>query len=345
MIVFASLCLVIAVDLRKKNPDNALTTYILWFISAIFAFCIFRTLGHLGKYIFFFSGNAEIWRVISPFSGSLNTVTFVVIFAVTLFYRDILTIMNRMTHDQEKIKVATRELFKLGKDMDALATSRTKAEIALKLAHEIRNPVMVIGGFVKKLICPKNRDKQDELAKIIFKQLKQLEAIVQEFEKLDTESENVLKVVELNDLVMEVIDLIRDEAADKKVKLNFKPCCKDMPILGEPQLLKLAISYLIHNSLEVCDSRNQIDISITHEEKGVYVTIKDDGPGIPEAIKEHIFKPLHETADGPTGLGLPYVKQIMDEHRGEVMIKSESGQGTVVILQFPTHLGELKNGN
>ncbi|MEA2113871.1 MAG: sensor histidine kinase, partial [Thermodesulfobacteriota bacterium] len=145
MLFLSSLCMRQVVILYKRDREDALNTYLMWLITALFAFCIFRSVGHLVKHLLVFSGHSDIWTWIAPLSGGFNTIAFIVIFAVTLFFRNVLIFMNRMTSDRVKIETTSRELLSLNQDIESVVSDRTRAEMALNLAHEIRNPVMIIG--------------------------------------------------------------------------------------------------------------------------------------------------------------------------------------------------------
>ena len=160
VLVLSLLCLRQSLLLKKVQQDNALVTYILWLTGALFSFGLFRSLGHLVKYILLYGGHDDLWTRLSPVSGSLITVTFIVIFATTLFFRDMLTIMNRMQADRRKIEQTSAQLFQLNQDIESMVSDRTRAELSFQFAHEIRNPITIIGGLLQRLSCEGDHKKE-----------------------------------------------------------------------------------------------------------------------------------------------------------------------------------------
>jgi len=110
MIIMSSLCLGLAREIYHRDPEDAMNAYLLWFCIAIFAFSLSRSLGHIIKHILYFAGLQYWWQRLSPFSGSINTMTFVVIGAITLFFNRMEIIIHRMARDKKKIQKTSSEL-------------------------------------------------------------------------------------------------------------------------------------------------------------------------------------------------------------------------------------------
>ena len=344
MLLFASLCMQQVIILHKRDREDPLNIYLMWLISALFAFCIFRSLGHLVKHLLLFSGHPDIWAQIAPLSGGFITGAFIIIFAVTLFFRNVLIIMNRMTSDRLKIETTSRQLLALNRDIEAVVSDRTKSEMALKLAHEIRNPVMIIGGLLRRLYrtASEGAEQDQGYRQEIKRQINQLESLVARFEDMQSASLGHFQPVELNELLRNAIEVVQPEAENKGIEIGFQPSTTKLPFRGIKQYLKVALLHLLRNSIEACSAGNHIEITTELTRKGALACIRDDGPGIPEYVVQHIFEPFYSTREGATGLGLPYVRQIMQEHRGEIRITSSPGKGTTVELEIPSHLRELQ---
>lgn len=344
MLFLSSLCMRQVMILYKQDREDALNTYLMWLISALFAFCIFRSVGHLVKHLLVFSGHPDIWTWIAPLSGGFNTIAFIVIFAVTLFFRNVLIFMNRMTSDRIKIETTSRQLLSLNQDMEFVVSDRTRAEMALNLAHEIRNPVMIIGGLLRRLYRTASEESEQgqKYQQEIKNQIDQLESLVAGLEDIQSVSQEHFKTVELNELLRDAIEMVQSEADSKGIEMSYQPSTTKLPFKGNQQYLKVALLHLLRNGIEACSAGNYIKISTELSRRGLLVRIRDDGPGIPKQVLEHIFEPFYSTRDGATGLGLPYVSQIIKEHRGEIRITNNQGKGVTVELQIPSHLNELQ---
>jgi len=348
MLVLSTLAMREALKFYLQDRENALATYIFWLISALFSFCLMRPMGHLVKYFLIFSDHGDIWNRISPISGGLITISFVVIFASTLFFSNMLKIMNRMVRDRHKVEETSAQLLELNRDIESVVSDRTRAELALQLAHEIRNPVMIISGLLKRMTCTeKERDRNMKYRDMVLLETTKLEGIVNKFEELQDASQDHFSVIELNELVKDSVKMLEAEADLKGVTISFHPLPSNNRLLcrGDARYLKVALLHILRNALESCSSGDWIRVETDQGEEGAIIRVMDSGPGIPPEVLEHIFEPFYSTKEGSTGLGLPYVRQIIREHRGEISIESTHGQGCTVTITLPTHLGELQRNS
>ena len=251
MIVFSLLCLKTAYQLFRRDPDNALSNHLLWFCMAIFAFSASRSIGHIIRHILYFTGYSHWWESLSPISGSINTITFVIIASVTLFFHRMQNIMDRMIHDQQKIEQASLELLQINKDTGTVVSERTRAEMALRVAHEIRNPVMVIVGLLKKISvnAPECSPHKEAFVKII-NQAEKLESLVQDFETMRPELEKIITALDMNQIMEESIDVVLPDAKRKNISLLFEPNIKHLTFQGNKDLIKIAVIHLLHNAVD-----------------------------------------------------------------------------------------------
>jgi signal transduction histidine kinase len=111
--------------------------------------------------------------------------------------------------------------------------------------------------------------------------------------------------------------------------------------VGSKHLITIAIIHVLRNALEACRKGNRIEVVTRPAEKSVHIIIRDTGPGIAPDLVEHIFEPFYQTNTGTTGIGLPYIKQIVEEQKGTISLTSETGKGTSVLISLPPLLGEL----
>ncbi len=127
MIVFALLSFGLSLRLKKKAPHNIIVTYLLWVCLALFVFAISRSAGHLLKQIFLLSGHHHLWAAIQPFSGAVNSFTFIVVASVTLFFERTWTIYGTILKDRQALRRAHEELLFLNQNLEALVERRTEA--------------------------------------------------------------------------------------------------------------------------------------------------------------------------------------------------------------------------
>ncbi|MDA8162382.1 MAG: HAMP domain-containing sensor histidine kinase [Desulfobacteraceae bacterium] len=342
MIVIATKCLAVTYKMYRSDTKNVLSNYLLWLVTALFAFSVSRSFGHILNHIFYFLGYSHIWKELSPVSGAINTITFIAIAAITMFFDRIQAIMDQMSRDRSKIQETSKELLKLNKELEIIVSERTQTEMVLKIAHEARNPVMIIGGLLLKLLkgMPSESGERQIVEKVM-EQARRLEAMVSQFEEAFFKTKKHFSSQELNSITEDAIEFVRLAADEREIIILFDRSPANLVFQGNKYLIKVALAHIIRNAIEVCSPGDTIEITTGLMEKWVTVTIKDNGPGIPEDVKAHAFEPFYNTPHGETGLGLPYVKQIIDEHKGEIRLTSSMGKGTTVKIRIPSHIAGL----
>ncbi|HSO17907.1 MAG TPA: ATP-binding protein [Desulfosarcina sp.] len=127
MIVLAFLSFGLSLRLKRKDPNNIIVTYLLWVCLALFVFAISRSAGHLLKQIFLLSRHQELWAAIQPFSGAVNTFTFIVVASVTLFFERTWVIYGTILKDRQALQDAHEELLYLNQNLEQLVEKRTEA--------------------------------------------------------------------------------------------------------------------------------------------------------------------------------------------------------------------------
>lgn len=341
-IVLSGLCLKHASALARVDRESPLAIFLLWFCGAFFALALSRSSGHILKHALTVSGQEDLWLFLAPYSGSINSMAFIVIASVTLFFNRIETIMERMVRDRKKIEKNSQDLFRLNKEIEAVIAERTRASMALRIAHEVRNPVTIIGGMVRRLLNAYPAEEEGRLKLVhILDQARRLENLVSKFESVRPEAKKIFAPLDLNPIVAEAVESLQDEARAREVCLM--PTLSKTPLFfhGNSSLIKIALAHLLRNAVNACGKKNRIIIATEMTSAGCQVKITDDGPGISKEMLEVIFDPYLHVNRQSTGLGLPYVKQIINEHMGTVTVTSEQGKGATVLIVLPTHLGEL----
>jgi signal transduction histidine kinase len=127
MIFFAFMSFGMSLRLKRKDPNNIIFTYLLWVCLALFVFAISRSAGHLLKQIFLLIDRRDLWRAIQPFSGAINTLTFIVVASVTLFFERTWTIYGTILKDRQALRKAHEELLYLNQNLEQLVEKRTEA--------------------------------------------------------------------------------------------------------------------------------------------------------------------------------------------------------------------------
>ncbi len=125
MIVFSFLCVWHAGRLKATEPSSVMWTYLLVLSLALAGFSISRAVGHLAKHLLLMAGQAEVWASLRPYTGAINSIAFIVVASVTLFFQRVQKINAQILDDKQALETATQEVMRLNRDLESLVEQRT----------------------------------------------------------------------------------------------------------------------------------------------------------------------------------------------------------------------------
>jgi len=225
------------------------------------------------------------------------------------------------------------ELKQLQKKLVISEKMAALGEVAAKVAHEIRNPLVSVGGFAKRLEKKLDGNLQ-EYAGIIVKEVSRLEGILKEILGFVKEARLAKEPVDLNLLLEDIIRLMESDIEDRGVTL--KKGYRVIPeIFVDPNRVKEAIVNILTNAVQSLSGAGVIDIRTFERGHEVVLEIRDTGKGIPEEELPSIFNPFYTTKSTGTGLGLAITHRIIQEHNGRIEVESELDKGTVFRIYLP----------
>ena len=207
-------------------------------------------------------------------------------------------------------------------------------EVAAKVAHEIRNPLVSVGGFAKRL--EKKLDGNlKEYAGIIVKEVDRLEGILKEILGFVKEVRLAREMVNLNVLLDEVLMLMQSSCEERgiSVERQYGPPAE---VFVDPNRVKEAFMNILSNAVQSIAGSGSIIVKTYLEIPEAVVEIRDSGKGIPEEERAFIFNPFFTTKASGTGLGLAITHRIIQEHNGTIQLESEVGRGSVFKVSLPT---------
>lgn len=212
-------------------------------------------------------------------------------------------------------------------------------EVAAGAAHEIRNPLAVIHGFISLM----NQSLSDEEKKrfylpLLMKELERINYIIEEMLLLSKPGTPVMKKVSMQDIINELLPLITHSSKfTEKDKLIFDVKLQPYILKVDEKQIKQVLHNLIRNSMEAMDGEGVITIySQVHEDR-YCLYIEDTGKGIPVHMQQSLYQPFSTSKDSGTGLGLPIAQRILESHGGQIKLLSTSSRGTVFVIKFPLH--------
>ena len=210
------------------------------------------------------------------------------------------------------------------------ALGQTVAEIN----HEIKNPLIMIGGFARQLLKKATVGKDRAKLTIIVDEVTRLEHLLAGLKELYKPPQLDLTEIFLNELLTEVVDLAQSYSSGKGIDIRLVSTI-DVVVKVDREKIKQVLLNLVKNGIEATSPGGEVVVSSRVQDKRVEVEVTDTGGGIPEAIKKRIFLPFFTTKKQGTGLGLSISKRIIDDHPGcSFKLESEEGKGTVAIIGF-----------
>lgn len=230
---------------------------------------------------------------------------------------------------------------------DALAGRNYVADYVQTLTHEVKSPLSAIRGAAELLQEPMpDADRARFTANIVRETERVQELIDRMMELTALESRRQLdqpSSVDLRALVQDVVSSHQASARARQVDVQWQQAedSNDAPTIeGDAFLLRRALSNLIDNAVDFSPTGGRVTVRLTTRERIAEVTILDQGPGIPDYAEDKVFEKFYSLArphshKKSTGLGLSFVKEIADLHRGRISLKNVEGGGARAVLALP----------
>ncbi|MDB5037209.1 MAG: multi-sensor signal transduction histidine kinase [Bacteriovoracaceae bacterium] len=231
--------------------------------------------------------------------------------------------------------------------MDAQDRDRmiTVGELSSILAHEIKNPmnsIIINMEVLKNSILELTQGSQSTAAErakkyveVIEVEIRRLDKVIKGFLDFAHPSTSTKIKFKLNPLIQEIRDFIQNEMAHKTIDLQLDLAKVSPAILGSPDQIKQALLNLLLNSMQSLPNGGTILIQSIDDHKNAKIIVRDSGVGIEKELLSKIFTPYFTTKAKGSGLGLSIVQRVVQEHNGNVEVKSELGKGTEFTLIFP----------
>jgi signal transduction histidine kinase len=231
--------------------------------------------------------------------------------------------------------VYTAKLQKRIVDMKKVAAM---GEMAMFVTHQLRNPLVTIGGFADQLLDPHTAErKKRRNIQIIRNEIRRLEKILlrlSQFLRIDVREKVPVDVRDMLNLIREQV---RPRTAGRRIVLDTEIEAGLRLIFCDPTHAGEAVRNVLDNAIDAVDDGGRIDVRAYREgTEWAVIAVEDNGKGIPEAIKDKIFDTFVSTKEKGMGLGLVYVKRVVDACGGRIEIKSAEGTGTTFKLYFQT---------
>ena len=218
------------------------------------------------------------------------------------------------------------------------------SQLSSSIGHEIRNPLSslaihteIVDSMVERSVTDQTRkEKIKKSIGILNSEVERLNKLIDQFFNLAKAQQIQLTYENINEIMNDIIGLVSQQALEKTITIDFAPS-KDLPMIKvSKDQLKQVIINIILNAFDAMKEGGELRLSTSYRDRFVVIAIKDNGSGIPDSIKDHIFDLYFTTKETGGGIGLAIPKKIIEAHEGNLYFESTQGKGTVFYIELPT---------
>ena len=241
-----------------------------------------------------------------------------------------------------KIEDANRQLCEAQESLLQKERLAAIGEMAAGIAHELKGPLVSIGGFAGRLTRKLPHDSNEwGHADLIVREVLRLEGILSEILLFSKKATICYTRCNLAQIVKDSLAVVTPPLEEKQITVTTRFSRRKLVLLGDGQQLKQVFINIILNALDAMESGGKLMVQATSDEldgkEAVCVRISDTGGGIPIEALSSIFTPFYTTKVGGTGLGLPIANRIITNHGGKIQIVNKPGHGVEFKIILPKH--------
>ncbi len=252
---------------------------------------------------------------------------------------ELIEVFNKMIRD---LRDSLQRLEESNSEKARLERLSALGEMAMTVAHEIKNPLNAIRGSVSYLKDNFKGQVLVEFLSIIEEETRRLNEIVTTFMRFSRPSPLKMQISDIQRCISDTVELVRQEATEKNVEVAASVDSAIAPFYFDPHQFKQALLNLLVNAIEATKDGDSVKIKAFLMGQNVVVSVSDTGEGMTEEVVANIFKPFFTTKTRGTGLGLACVERIVKDHHGEITVKSTVGKGTEFTITLPYTRGQIE---
>ncbi len=232
----------------------------------------------------------------------------------------------------------------MNKDMRAMHEQLVQSEkmaalgaMMAEITHEIRNPLVSIGGFTRRLAKKLQGSEEIKYIDIILGEVARLEGIIHDNLSYVKESAPQLVEADIGGILGEILTLYEDELALRHIHVE-RSLSPSLPgLMVDIQQIKQGVINILKNAMEAMENGGTLFIRTypVPETREAAIEIEDTGPGISDKAMHNIFNPYYTTKPRGTGLGLPITNRIIKAHRGKIELRNRDAGGALFTIKLP----------
>jgi two-component system, NtrC family, sensor histidine kinase HydH len=320
--ILAVLGLIFSLDQQwLANPIPREILHRLYFLPIILSGLLFGFKGGVGSAVVVTLLFIPHWiPEIGPLNGHRGRVDEIILFFA-------FGILIGLLVDRERLETQLRE------DQEHMAIM---GEAAATVAHELKNPIITIGAYVKRIqqkIDPE--DPNRERLNLIFHECQRVEILLKDMIHFSRPIDLELALIDINRLVKEILEVMRPQAEQCQIALSAR-LEGELPLVHADEARLTQVFYnLILNGIQASPPDQPVLVETRKMKGQVLVEVSDGGCGIPSEVRDKIFHPFYSTKKQGTGMGLPISKRIVELHKGRLFCRANEPCGTVFSIILP----------
>jgi signal transduction histidine kinase/predicted metal-dependent phosphoesterase TrpH len=263
--------------------------------------------------------------------------------------------LNELILRVGKLIEKRKSLSQLEKEMGSLRSSMEEKEVSLsKVVHDLRSPLISMGASAKRMLRKGNNEEAIGILKTIYNSSLQLTQWIDGTVLSSKGSKGKMREVDIVSMLKQVVELLKDIAIEKNIEIHLQSSDPVFPLLCNEQFLQRAFTNLISNAVKYTPEGGRVGVAVIPYlriggDGGILeISVKDTGMGIPKEDIEKIFEPFYRGKNATTeigmGLGLFFVKEVVDLHGGRILVQSEPNKGSIFSILLPVGNNSQREG-
>lgn len=226
---------------------------------------------------------------------------------------------------------------KIGRELQTADRLAAISRVSSGVAHEVKNPLnaILLHVEVAKAKLARGDTEVAPQMEIISREILRLDRVVKTFLDFTRPVELNLVTISLQDLVGEIAELARPQAEAAKIRVNVEQKTEGVEVRVDRDLLKQAVLNVVVNAMQAMPEGGELRFEASADDENAEIRISDTGSGIPEELREKIFRLYFTTRQDGSGIGLAMTFRIVQLHDGTIDFTSEPGKGTTFFIRLP----------
>jgi signal transduction histidine kinase len=243
---------------------------------------------------------------------------------------------------EEKIQKTSADLRKTEAQLIRSEKLAALGQLAAGIAHEIRNPLTSINILIHSLtttLPPETAHRED--LQVIEEEIQRINEIVEQFLRFARPALPQFQETEIGTVFDETLHLLKPQLDGHRIAVNKEFKALPLVTVDREQMKQVALNLLI-NAVQSMPEGGRLDLSAKalDDNRGMRLSIRDSGIGIPPENLKRLFDPFFSTKEGGMGLGLSIAHRIIDQHQGKIEVESSPGEGTTFHIWLPLYQEE-----